>query len=187
LVGSGGPYDLCAAGRYWYWDASFRESRNQTDIILKQLETVTTEGAKDNYFLSERYDMDYVYYIDGKNARGAEKYYEYPNVYAAVLISKYLGLTIPADADVSVALRIKGYGYVEFWIPKFALRYSYDEGGFVLKNLSDKRRRFKVDLSVLVAGTTHYRLTSKSRSGIAGTRSTLELSPQEEARWVPVR
>jgi hypothetical protein len=67
------------------------------------------------------------------------------------------------------------------------LRYTYDEGGFVLKNLSDKRRRFKVDLSVLVAGTTRYKLKSKLRNGMVGTRSTVELSPQEEARWVPVR
>ncbi len=186
-IGSGGPYDLCAAGRYWYWDAVFRESRNQTDVILQQLKAVATEGAKDNYFLGERYDMDHVYYVDGKNAHGAEKYYEYPNVYAAVLISKYLGLAIPPDADVSVAPQIKGYGAVEFDIPKFALRYSYDAGGFVLKNLSDKRRRFKVDLSFLVVGTTHYQIRSKSKSGMVGTRSTVELAPQEEARWVPAR
>ena len=131
--------------------------------------------------------MDHVYYVDGKNAHGAEKYYEYPNVYAAVLISKYLGLAIPPDADVSVAPQIKGYGAVEFDIPKFALRYSYDAGGFVLKNLSDKRRRFKVDLSFLVVGTTHYQIRSKSKSGMVGTRSTVELAPQEEARWVPAR
>ena len=186
-IGSGGPYDLCAAGRYWYWDAVFRESRNQTDVVLKQLKAVATEGAKDNYFLGERYDMDYVFYVDGKNAHGAEKYYEYPNVYTAVLISKYLGLTIPVDADVSVAPHIKGYGAVEFGIPKFALRYSYDQGGFALKNLSDKRRRFKVDLSVLDPGTAQYRMRSKSRSGMVGTNSTVELMPQEEARWVPVR
>jgi hypothetical protein len=186
-IGSGGPYDLCAAGRYWYWDAAFRESRNQTDILLHQLKTVAMEGAKDNYFMGERYDMDYVYYIDGKNAHGAVKYYEYPNVYAAVLISKLLGLTIPADADVSVAPRINGYGSVEFGIPEYGLRYSYDENGFVLKNLSDKRRRFKVDLSGLGAGTVRYRLRSKSSSGRLGARNTVELSAQEEARWVPVR
>jgi hypothetical protein len=186
-IGSGGPYDLCAAGRYWYWDAAFRESRNQTDVLLNQLKAVAVEGAKDNYFMGERYDMDYVYYIDGKNAHGAQKYYEYPNVYAAVLISKLLGLTIPADADVSVAPHIKGYGSVEFGIPEYALRYSYDENGFVLKNLSDKRRRFKVDLSALGAGTVRYRLRSKSSSGMVGAGDTVELSAQEEARWVPVR
>lgn len=186
-IGSGGPYDLCAAGRYWYWDAAFRESRNQSEVLLHQLKTVAAEGAKDNYFMGERYDMDYVYYIDGKNAHGAEKYYEYPNVYAAVLISKLLGLTKPADADVSLAPHIQGYGSVEFGIPEYALRYSYDENGFVLKNLSGKRRRFKVDLSALGTGTVHYRLKSKSGSGAVGAGDTVELSAQEEARWVPVR
>src|SRR5215471_12946050 len=67
-IGSDGPYDLCAAGRYWYWDAAFRESQRQSGILLDQLKTVAAEGAKDNYFMSERYDMDYVYYIDGKVA-----------------------------------------------------------------------------------------------------------------------
>ena len=155
-IGSGGPYDLCAAGRYWYWDAAYREWREQNDVLLNQLKAVAAEGAKDNYFMGERYDMDYVYYIDGKNAHGAEKYYEYPNVYAAVLISKLLGLTIPADADVSVAPHLTGYGSVEFGVPEYALRYEYGEGGFVLKNLSDKRRRFEVDLSALGAGAVHY-------------------------------
>ncbi len=103
----------------------------------------------------------------------------YANAYAAVLISKFLDLTIPADADVSVAPRINGYGTVEFGNPECALRFSYDEGGFVLKNLSDKRRLFKVDLSALVAGTTYYRLKSGSSSGTVGTRSTVELSFQE--------
>jgi hypothetical protein len=94
---------------------------------------VAEEGAKNNYFMGERYDMDYVYYIDGKNAHGAEKYYEYPNVYTAVLISKLLGLTIPANADVSVAPHITSYGSVEFTTPEYALRYSYNEDGFALK------------------------------------------------------
>ena len=102
-IGNGGPYDLSAAGRYWYWDAAFRESQKQNSVLLNQLKAVAAEGAKDNYFMGERYDMDYVYYIDGKNAHGAGKYYEYPNVYSAVLISKFLGLTLPADVEVSVA------------------------------------------------------------------------------------
>ncbi len=97
-IGDGGPYDLCAAGRYWYWDAAFRHSEKQNTVLLSQLLTVATEAAKDNYLMGERYDMDYVYYVDGKNAHGAEKYYEYPNVFAAVLIEKLLGLTVPADA-----------------------------------------------------------------------------------------
>jgi hypothetical protein len=186
-IGSGGPYDLCAAGRYWYWDAAFRESQQQNGVLLDQLKTVASEGAKNDYFMSERYDMDHVYYIDGKDAHGAEKYYEYPNVFAAVLIEKLLGLTVPADADVSVAPHLKSYGSVEFEIPEYALRYSYSQDGFVLKNLSDRPRRYEVDLSAPGFAATHYRLRSRSQSGIVGARSTLTLSAQEEARWTPMR
>jgi hypothetical protein len=186
-IGVGGPYDLCAAGRYWYWDAAYRESQNQKDILFDQLQKVAAEAAKNGYFMSERYDMDHVYYIDGKDAHGAEMYYEYPNVFAAVLISKYVGLTVPADADVSVAPHLKGYGSVEIGIPEYELCYSYSETEFVLKNLSDKPRRYKVDLSALGFSTTHFRLSSKSRSGIEGPRSTLTLSPHEEASWTPER
>jgi hypothetical protein len=186
-IGSGGPYDLCAAGRYWYWDAAFRESQQQSEVLLDQLKKVAAEGAKNGYFMSERYDMDHVYYIDGKYAHGAEKYYEYPNVFAAVLIQKLLGLTIPAGADVSVAPHLMSYGNVELGIPEYALRYSYSQDGFVLKNLSDKPRRYKVDLSALGFAATHYQLSSKSLSGVVGARCTLTLSAQGEARWTPVR
>lgn len=186
-IGSGGPYDLCAAGRYWYWDASFRELQKQSAVLLDQLKTVAAEGAKNGYFMSERYDMDHVYYIDGKDAHGAEKYYEYPNVFAAVLIEKLLGLTVPADADVSVAPHLESYGSVEFEIPQYALRYSYNQDGFVLKNLSDKPRRYKVDLSALGLNTAHYQLRSKSQNGVVDAHSTLTLSAQEEARWTSVR
>ena len=137
--------------------------------------------------MGERYDMDYVYYIDGKNAHGAEKYYEYPNVFAAVLISKLLGLTIPADADVSVAPHLSAYGSVEFDEPAYGLRYEYGEGGFVLKNLSEKRRRFAVDLSGLGDGAVRYRLKGKAGSGAAGGRLIVELAGREEVRWVAER
>ena len=184
-IGSGGPYDLCAAGRYWYWDAAFRESQNQNGLLLDQLKKVAAEGAKNGYFMSERYDMDHVYYIDGKDAHGAEKYYEYPNVFAAVLIEKLLGLSVPVDADVSVAPRLESYGSVEFGIPQYALRYSYSREGFVLQNLSDTPRRFQVDLSALGYGVQQFNLISKARSEIVAARSTVTLSPHEEAHWTP--
>jgi hypothetical protein len=184
-IGSGGPYDLSAAGRYWYWDAAFRESRKQNEVLSDQLKAVAAEGAKDNYFMDERYDMDHVYYIDGKNSHGAQKYYEYPNVFTAVLISKLLGLTIPSDADVSVTPHINSHGSVEFGIPEYALRYSYDENGFVLKNLSNKQRRFKVDLSSIATGGVRYRLATKPYTKTVNAQSVVTLSPQEEAHWVP--
>lgn len=186
-IGVGGPYDLCAAGRYWYWDAAYRERRGQNAILFDQLQKVAAEGAKNDYFMSERYDMDHVYYVDGKDAHGAKKYYEYPNVFAAVLVDEYLGLTIPADADVSVAPHLKSYGSVEFGIPEYALRYSYSENGFVLKNLSNKPRRFEVDLSALGFAARQYRMRSKTQNRMVGRRSTVILSAQEEARWTPER
>ena len=186
-IGDGGPYDLCAAGRYWYWDAAFRGFEQQNAILLEQLKSVAAEGAKDNYFMSERYDMDDVYYVDGKNYHGAEKYYEYPNVFAAVLIEQYLGLSIPADADVAVAPHLHGYGSVEFDVPEYAVRYSYSENGFVLKNLSDRARRFNLDLSALDFHAQHFRQAAKSGDQVVDARSTLTLSSQEEVRWTPQR
>jgi hypothetical protein len=184
-IGDGGPYDLCAAGRYWYWDAAFRASQKQNGLLLDQLKSVAAEAAKTGYFMDERYDMDHVYYIDGKNSHGAKKYYEYPNVYAAVLIGKYLGLSIPSDADVSVAPRINGYGSVKLDAPQYALRYSHSKDGFVLQNLSGKPRRYKVDLSALASETTRYKLESTSARGIVGARSTITLPAHGEARWIP--
>ena len=184
-IGDGGPYDLCAAGRYWYWDAAYRQFEKQPDMLLAQLKTVAAEAAKDNYFMSERYDMDHVYYIDGKNFHGAEKYYEYPNTFAAVLITKYLGLTTPAEADLAVAPLLKSYGSVEFRTPAYAVRYSFSDSGFVLKNLSDHPRRIEVDLSGLGSASTHYRLQTKSTSSSDVRHLVLTLAAQEEARWTP--
>ena len=186
-IGIAGPYDLCAAGRYWYWDAAYRETQKQNEILHDQLMKVAAEGAKDGYFMGERYDMDFVYYVDGKDAHGAQKYYEYPNVFAAVLIGKFLGLSAPADANVSVAPHLTGYGSVEFTIPEYALRYSYSENGFVLRNVSARARRFDVDLSALGFAAAKYRLSSRSGNNIVGSRSSVTLSAQEEARWTPQR
>lgn len=182
-IGDGGPYDLCAAGRYWYWDAAYRESRAQDDVLFHQLMTVAAEGAMNNYFMGERYDMDHVYYVDGKDAHGAEQYYEYPNVYAAVLISKFLGLTIPADADVAVSPHITSYGSVEMGTTAYALRYTYSKDGFVLQNLSDERRRFKVDLAALGRGGVHYHLIGKTGGGLSSPQQTVVLAPHSEAKW----
>ena len=194
-IGTGGPYDLSAAGRYWYWDAAYRESQKESDMLMAQLKAVAAEGAKDNYYMGERYDMDYVYYIDGKNAHGAEKYYEYPNVFTAILISKFLGITVPVDADVSIAPHLNGYGTVEFDIPEYAVRYRYDKDGFSVKNLSDKWRRFKVNLSALGANTSGHqpRGWNLTKSGpelkaeANGASWTATLSGQEEIHWNAVQ
>jgi hypothetical protein len=185
-IGIAGPYDLCAAGRYWYWDAAYLQSQNLNGILFDQLKTVAAEGAKNGYFMDERYDMDHVYYVDGKDAHGAQKYYEYPNVFAAVLIDKILGLSIPADGDVSIAPHLTGHGTVEFAIPLYAVGYTYSDREFLLKNLSTAPRRFKIDLSALGFAASHFRLSSESGTSIVGSQSTVTLPPQAEARWTPL-
>ncbi|MDE3201660.1 MAG: hypothetical protein KGN79_12150 [Acidobacteriota bacterium] len=156
-IGDGGPYDLSAAGRYWYWDAAFRAAEKQDDVLLNQLMAVAAEGAKNGYMMGERYDMDHVYYIDGKDAHGAERYYEYPNVFAAVLLSKYLGLSKPMNADMRVEPRLASYGSVRVETPEYAIEYNYDKNGFALRNLADKARKFEVDLSSLGKGRVQYK------------------------------
>ncbi|MGN0519243.1 MAG: hypothetical protein ACI4LB_00735, partial [Candidatus Fimenecus sp.] len=95
-IGVGGPYDLCAAGRYWCWDAEYLAFAKSNEKLLKQLLQVCLQAATDNYFMGERYDMNYVYYNSGKDAQhnwhGASLYYEYPNVWIYVFICKYLGV-----------------------------------------------------------------------------------------------
>lgn len=186
-IGDGGPYDLCAAGRYWYWDAAYRNAQNQNAVLFHQLMQVSAEAAKSKYFMSERYDMDHVYYIDGKDAHGAKMYYEYPNVFAAVLINKYLGLGFPTHADLAVAPHLTGYGSITLQIPRYGLRYTYRQSGFTLTNLSGKPRTFQVDLSALDFSATHYRLTANATHRTVGPRSTLTLPAQATATFTPQR
>lgn len=184
-IGDGGPYDLCAAGRYWYWDAAYRSAKDENGMLLHQLMQVSAEAAKSNYYMGERYDMDYVYYINGKDAHGAKMYYEYPNVYAAVLLREYLGLSLPAKADVSVAPHLDGYGSVRLQVAKYALRYAYTQSGFTLTNLADKPRSFRVDLSALRFATARFHLAGKSVSRIVGTRVVLTVPAHSTATWTP--
>jgi len=186
-IGDGGPYDLCAAGRYWYWDASFWEWRNNKDMLYNQLKTVAIQAAKDSFYMGERYDMDHVYYIDGKSWHGTEKYYEYPCVYTSVLISKFLGIKNDKDADLCVNPHINSYGDVEFNIPNYDIKYTYNEKGFILKNLSGKTRNFKVDLSALYSDKAKFKFVMKSKSDVVGANTIVELSVQEEAKWILLR
>ena len=183
-IGTGGPYDLCAAGRYWYWDANFWASRKNKDLLFRQLTTVATEAAKDGYFMGERYDMDDVYYIDGKDWHGASMYYEYPNVYAAVLISKILGINKAADVDIALTPQIKVFGTVEVTAPQYDLKYTFDASGFTLKNLSDKKRSFRVDLSSLEPGDAKYQVSGRNAGKSVGTVSKIDLAGNEEVHWI---
>ena len=105
-IGDGGPYDLCAAGRYWCWDAEYLAHKNNGKKLFDQLMQVAAQAEKDGYLMGERYDMNYVYYNTGedgkKNWHGAKQYYEYPNVFIYVLICKYLGVRRGFERDFDI-------------------------------------------------------------------------------------
>lgn len=163
-IGDGGPYDLCAAGRYWCWDAAFwarRSGRGRGDVVLAQLRRVAEMGRRDGYVMGERYDMNHVYYKDGPPWHGAAHYYEYPCVFAWVLMIEYLGVRPTlGPADLRIAPRVVG-GPCSVTLNQWAyrLRYEYCPGDqetdgselpyFALQNLASASRVFELDLGAL--------------------------------------
>ncbi|MGV3491185.1 MAG: hypothetical protein ACO1OG_07665 [Devosia sp.] len=156
-IGDGGPYDLCAAGRYWCWDAAFWRWRNDGPMLRDQLDRVAAQGATENYVMGERYDMNYVYYTDGTPWHGAAHYYEYPCVFSWVLFTEYLGLRPALDADLEVSPRLEAHGEVRLNQRAYRLRYTYAESGFTLENLADTQRTFRLDLAALYPAATVFR------------------------------
>ena len=148
-IGSGGPYDLCAAGRYWCWDAEFLAFRRDGDRLLKQLLQVVAQAEKDGFLMGERYDMNYIYYNEGEDGgrdwHGASMYYEYPNVFLYVFICLYLGVRRGFDCDLVVdpltrtpcAVTLESYG----------LSYRIGKGDIELANIGE--RRLSLDLRFL--------------------------------------
>jgi hypothetical protein len=171
-IGGGGPYDLCAAGRYWCWDAAFWAWRKDGARLLRQLTQVASAAIPDHYRMGEHYDMDYIYYIDGKNWHGASDYYEYPCVFSWVLLHDYIGVGFDLEADLALTPRIVGGGTVELHQARFALAYEAAPGEFRLANRADRARTLRVDLSVLYPATQNLRLEqggSPSSSAMAGS------------------
>jgi len=138
-IGTGGPYDLCAAGRYWCWDAEFLAWQNDGEALLRQLLQVSEHAELDGYLMGERYDMNYVYYNTGKdgerNWHGASLYYEYPNVFLYVLVCLYLGVRRGFDCDLIVNPLIKK-GAVT--LENYELSYSVENGALELRNISGR-------------------------------------------------
>jgi hypothetical protein len=182
-IGDGGPYDLCAAGRYWWWDAAYWKWRNNNDMLYKQLKMVAVEAIKDSFYMGERYDMNHVYYVDDKDWHGADKYYEYPCVYTSVLINDLLGIQHCENADLCIKPALNGYGTIEFTNPLYNIRYTITAKGFILKNLSGKPRRFIVDLSS-VFKEKQFKLVTKSKTETTGSNTVIVLAPNEEANWI---
>jgi len=136
-IGTGGPYDLCAAGRYWCWDAEFLAWQNNGGALLRQLIQVAEQAETDGWLMGERYDMNYVYYNTGKdgarNWHGASLYYEYPNVFLYVLVCHYLGVRRGSGCDLTVNPLVKR-GTVT--LENYGLSYRLEEDGVLeLRNI----------------------------------------------------
>jgi hypothetical protein len=178
-IGDGGPYDLCAAGRYWCWDAAFWSSRGERTMLKDQLERVAREGAADGWIMGERYDMDHVYYVDGSSWHGAAHYYEYPCVFSWVLFQEYLGVRPTLDADLLIAPCLAEYGEVTLEQSAYRLRYRYAPDGLTIENLAGYERTFRVDASALYPGAV-LRLGGEPYDG-----STVALAPGATLRVTP--
>lgn len=148
-IGDGGPYDLSAAGRYWCWDAAFWSWRRDGGMLADQLLRVARQGEQEDYVMGERYDMGHVYYADGTPWHGAAHYYEYPCVFSWVLVHEYLGVRPVLDADLLLAPQLTEHGAVTLEQAAYRLHYAWTTDGFVVRNLADVERTFRLDLRTL--------------------------------------
>jgi len=159
-IGDGGPYDLCAAGRYWCWDAAYWQNLRNGEILGKQLNHVASQGEIDCYHMGERYDMNHVYYISDLNWHGAAYYYEYPNVFSWVLIHDYLGIHPTLEADLKLQPLVP-VG-TKILLESVGLAYSWDGERFTVRNLRDTELSLIVDLSGVREGAQIHKLTLNS-------------------------
>jgi hypothetical protein len=172
-IGDGGPYDLCAAGRYWCWDAAFWSWRGDGGMLRQQLDRVAEQGATEDWIMGERYDMDHVFYVDGSPWHGAAHYYEYPCVFSWVLFTEYLGLRPALDADLTISPRLETFGEVTLRQSAYQLRYRFAAEGFTIENLADEPRSFRLELAALYPTARSFRTASGRVAD--GALVTLEL------------
>lgn len=183
-IGDGGPYDLCAAGRYWCWDAAYWSARGDGAMLHEQLRRVAAQGAGDGWVMGERYDMDHVYYVDGSPWHGAAHYYEYPCVYSWVLLHEYLGMRPCLDADLLVAPRLQGHGEVTLHQQAYQLRYRIDAGSFTLTNLATSDRSYRFDLATILPADS-LELAIDGAPGATYRHAIVTLAPGSSAVLTP--
>ncbi|HEY3412684.1 MAG TPA: hypothetical protein VGM51_06470 [Armatimonadota bacterium] len=144
-IGIHGPFDSCAMARTWCWDAAYWHSRGEGEVLLGQLLAVARKGKESGWHMAERYDMGHVYYADGTDFHGSTHYYEYPCVFAWVLIHDYLGVRIALDVDLEIAPRLVGDGDVRLDAPSLAIEYRKLNGVLSITNLAPRARTFRIE------------------------------------------
>lgn len=143
-IGDGGPYDLCAAGRYWCWDFAYWRKEGRKDILENQLLAVCRQARMDGYLMGERYDMNYVYYQSRQNWHGAAHYYEYPCVFWWNLVQGYLGIRKEKKTDLRIEPMLNREGRVCLTGDAYGAAYEIREGRFTVTNLLDQERNFRL-------------------------------------------
>ena len=124
-----------------------------------------------------------VYYVDGKDWHGAAHYYEYPCVFAWVLINTYLGVQYALDVDLVIRPRMPHPGRVEVNATRFALAYTLSADSFVIENLSSRERSFRVDLSCVHPHAGQWEIAGQKQASTTGLEIVLRVSPGESATW----
>lgn len=185
-IGDGGPYDLCAAGRYWCWDAAFWSWQQNRKVLLGQLIRVSEQAEKEGYVMGERYDMNYIYYQDEKDWHGAAHYYEYPCVFSWVLMHEYIGINQTFEADFKIAPRLQNYGEVELLQDGYLLSYTYLENEFQLTNLAAVNRSFTVDLAALYPNVRQWKYLNGEVETVLESGALVVLEPGLKGHWFPI-
>lgn len=144
-IGVAGPYDLCAIARHWAWDATLLARRGRRERVHAQLCTVARQSEDEDGYLSERYDMDHVHYVDGDPAHGARRYYEYPCVFTWLLFHAYLGIEPVLDADLRLVVRRSHPGRWRVASPGIALDVITADDLWVVTNVATEEREVIVD------------------------------------------
>lgn len=142
-IGDGGPYDLCAAGRYWCWDAAYWHAAGAHELLSRQLSMLSAQARLDHFRMGERYDMNYVYYISEINWHGAAHYYEYPNVFIWVLLYEFLGLRASLTADLYLAPVIAAD--FSATIDALGVHCEQRDGAYTVSNIAGRELRIETD------------------------------------------
>lgn len=171
-IGDGGPYDLCAAGRYWCHDAKYRRKTGDFETIKNQLDAVMKMAQSESFQMGERYDMNYVFYNEGEDAKklwhGSPMYYEYPNVFCDVLVHDYLGIRESEDCDVEISPCTND---ARFKFESYGIECEISENEFVLRNISKHSKTFLIDLSALTGFEFKEKLILKSQEEFRKTKN----------------
>ena len=135
--------------------------------------------------MGERYDMDHVYYVDGRSWHGAAHYYEYPCVYIWVLVAEYIGLRLDLTADVFIKPCLSEFTSVRMEQQQWQLAYTWNAEGFTLCNLAAVQRSFRLDLSALSPGAEVWVAKSGARQTDLRAGDILQLEAAENQTITP--